>query len=172
MNPNTAACGPRSVRAGGGSRRNALVFAALAPLLVACSGGSASGDKGDANSDDAGDPGAPTYAPTFTAIYNEILVPSCALSFCHDGPINPMPLLGQASSYMQIVNAQANGPLCGNMGLTRVVPGNPDMSLLYLKVEQPVPVCGNPMPGSGKGSLDARQLAQIKSWIMMGAKND
>ena len=157
----------RPCRRGGAAKRPR--FRALGSPAHGLLGQQQQGDPG--SSDDAGD-GAPTYAPTFTAIYNEILVGSCALSFCHDGPINPMPLLDPASSYTQIVNAQANGPLCGNMGLIRVVPGNPDMSLLYLKVEQPVPVCGNPMPGSGKGSLTAQQIAQIKSWIMMGAKND
>lgn len=169
MNTITATRGPRSVRAGGEVRRNALVFALFAPLLVACSGTSGGGAK---NNEDAGDPGAPTYAPTFTAIYGEILVKSCRLSFCHDGNINPMPLIDQASAYKQIVNAAASGPLCGNMGLIRVVPGNPTMSLLYEKVVQPVPVCGNPMPGMGVGALTAAQIAQIKSWIMMGAKND
>jgi hypothetical protein len=168
MNTIPATRGPRSVRAGGEVRRNALVFALLAPLLGACS----STGGGAKNNEDAGDPSADTYGPTFTAIYGEVLVKSCRLSFCHDGNINPMPLIDQASSYKQIVNVAASGPLCGNMGLVRVVPGDPTMSLFYQKVVQPVPVCGNPMPGMAVGALTARKIAQIESWIMMGAKND
>lgn len=173
MNPNTAACGPRGVRAGSSaSRRKALLFAVLASVLALVLG-ACSASSGSAKDEDAGDGTGRTYAPTFTAVYNEILQGSCAVPFCHLGSVNPMPLPDQASSYKELVNTAASGPYCGGMGI-RVVPSNPAMSILYQKIEQPVPanLCGLPMPGSGRPSLDAKDIAQIKQWIMLGAKND
>ena len=172
MNPNPAAGGRfrrRRVRAGGTGRRKALVFALFAPLLAACSGGSNSAKE------DAGtDPSALTYDPTFTAVYNEILQGSCAVAFCHIGVVTPMALPDQATAYKALVNVPAatanSGGSCQGKGM-RVLPGNPDMSLLYEKLVQPVP-CGLPMPGSGHAPLEARQIDQIKQWITLGAKND
>jgi hypothetical protein len=130
---------------------------------VACSGGD--GAKGSADS------GAEAGAATFGAIYNDILQGSCALSFCHLGSLTPMPLPDQATAYMQLVNVPASGANCSGMGI-RVVPGHPETSLLYDKIASRTPTCGAPMPGSGKPALLASDIARIKEWITMGAKND
>jgi hypothetical protein len=164
----------------GAGPRKALLFALLAPLLLAALPACSSSSSGNKGSEDAGDQGSGlTYAPTFKAVYGEILQPTCAVAFCHQGPINPMPLVDQATAYMQTVNADANGPYCSGMG-KRVVPGDPGASLLVAKIDWPeggIPICGAPMPGPGRGTqggdrLDPKQIAQIKSWITMGAKND
>jgi hypothetical protein len=58
----------------------------------------------------------------------------------------------------------------GAMGLKRVVPGNPDMSLLVQKVEG-TQMCGTIMPPNPP-PLTAAQKMQIRTWIMNGAMND
>ena len=144
----------------------------LVIALPACSGGS-SGNKG---AEDAGDQGSGlTYAPTFNAVYNEVLQSNCAVAFCHIGSLNnSMALDDQATAYTSMVNVEAAGIYCMGMG-KRVAPGDPAASLLVNKVDPPdggIPLCGEPMPGSSRTPLDAKQIAQIKSWITMGAKND
>jgi len=56
--------------------------------------------------------------------------------------------------------------------LKRVDPGNPDASLLYLKITNPP--CGSKMPLSygTSGSLDPLQIAQIGAWIEAGAPDN
>jgi hypothetical protein len=144
--------------------------ASLGPLLLlvqACSGGgAASSDAGQ----DTG-VGGRTYAPKFSAVYDEILG-SCAQSFCHRGVGIAMDLSDQPTAYMQLVNAPASPNFnCAGMGI-RVVPMHPETSLMYLKLTQHPPPCGGSMPGVGKAPLTARDIQQIQQWIMMGAKND
>jgi hypothetical protein len=170
MNPNSGACGryPTGRVRASGARRNALVFAILASLLAILS--ACSSTSGGAKDEDAGDP----YAPTFTAIYNNILQGTCAQPFCHLGSTTPMAMPDQATAYKVLVNVASDpNSNCMNMGWTRVVPGDPAKSLLYEKIELPIPanICGLHMPRQGV-DLEAKQIAQIKQWIMLGAKND
>jgi hypothetical protein len=66
-------------------------------------------------------------------------------------------------SYGTTVNA-ASG--CGGI---RVVPGNPNTSVLYGKVIG-APACGGSMPPNG--SLNATDLATLLAWITQGALNN
>jgi hypothetical protein len=50
-----------------------------------------------------------------------------------------------------------------------VVPGEPDNSLMWLKLAVDAP-CGQQMPVGGQLSQKARD--RIRAWIEMGAKND
>jgi len=164
----------------------AAVVAAISPIAIVCCSGGAGGDAGvdaagdaraaeasggDARVDDssAGGDGAPTYAPTFSAIYDEILAQSCALAFCHAGA-DFLTITSKDQAYGVLVNAQAKGPQCASSGLKLVDPGHPETSLLYLKVTSPP--CGSKMPllyGDASGSLDPMQIDQIKTWIEAGA---
>jgi hypothetical protein len=140
----------------------------LGVAIQACSGTSESPSGGPV--EDAGTDGR-TYAPTLTAVYDEILSGSCAQPFCHLGAANPMQLSDQATAYQQLVNAPASGPYCAGMG-TRVVPGHPETSLMYLKLTKHPAPCGGSMPGTARPALGARDIQQIQQWIVMGAKND
>jgi hypothetical protein len=166
----------------------AAVVAAISPIAIVCCSGGAGGDAGvdaagdaraaeasggDARVDDSsvGGDGAPTYAPTFSAIYDEILAQSCALAFCHAGA-DFLTITSKDQAYGVLVNAQAKGPQCASSGLKLVDPGHPETSLLYLKVTSPP--CGSKMPllyGGASGSLDPLQIDQIKTWIEAGAPN-
>jgi hypothetical protein len=159
-----------------------MAVAALVPgaFTVACSGRWAeAGDSGNDAASDAGlarvSPGDEfllTYAPTYAAVYDEVLAQSCALAFCHAGQGDYLQITSKGQGYQALVNAPARGPQCTLTGLKRVVPGHPETSLLYLKITNPP--CGSKMPlsyGDG-GSLDPRQIDQIAQWIEAGALNN
>jgi hypothetical protein len=129
----------------------------------------------DASDDDASDDGGPaivhTYAPTFTAVYGEIISPVCAGLFCHGAAdTGNLSMVTQPAAYTSLVNVPAQGPNCADSGLLRVDPGAPDASLLYLKVTNPP--CGAEMPPGYEPYLDSRETAQISEWISLGAPND
>jgi hypothetical protein len=161
--------------------RAAVLAASLAAITSACSGGSA--EPGEGSADDAGiDSGNPyggadsvpgdeivhTYAPTYAAVWNEVLRPNCALIFCHAGSADYLQLSSEAIGYESLVDAAAEGPMCSKTGLLRVDPYHPDASLMYLKIT--TPPCGNKMPFlPGNPSLDPRDVAQIRQWISCGA---
>ncbi len=115
----------------------------------------------------SGDDGAPTYAPTYEAVYDEVLVPNCALPFCHAGSGDYLQLLTADVGYASLVLAPAQGPMCASTGLKRVDPGHPETSLLYLKITNPP--CGVKMPQVLGATLDPRQIDQIRRWIACGA---
>jgi len=118
--------------------------------------------------------------PKFSAIYEKVL-PSCGGPFCHTGSGGGNLVMDtQANAYKNLVGVAAMGmnlpnatnPMnCKDSGLTRVVAGDPEMSLLYSKVrlDKDVP-CGSRMPTGGM--LKQAQVDAIKAWIMAGAKDD
>jgi hypothetical protein len=164
-----------------------IVFVAL--LAQACGGNGSGSQAGNANrSNDASAPdGAPksgariagrSYAPTMTALYDEILSLHCAVSFCHIGATGSTPIMSNKDhTYQQLVGVPASGAKCGDAGLAgllRVDPGHPETSLLYLKVENPPPagLCGDPMPSGNSLPLEDPDIEQIRQWIAQGATNN
>lgn len=128
----------------------------------------------------AGGTGAPmpTFAPTFTAIFEEILtnssVGNCMAGFCHGGPPNAMVNAGLQIKYDDKPGAHANmvGVVSTSMmcaGTTIVVPGDPAASLLIQKLSA-TPPCGMRMPVGAP--LSDAHVQQITTWIMNGAPND
>lgn len=127
----------------------------------------------------------PTFvpgSPTFTAIFQEIILPNgCgAGAFCHGGTLGQANLLltDQATAHAQLVGIAAMGApapppgvSCTGMGLTRVVAGDPDASLLVKKLEG-TQTCGTPMPPPPAPLIDAMKQAQVRQWITNGALND
>ena len=119
-------------------------------------------------------------APTFTNVYKAILSKSCAEPQCHgsSGAGNLfMTNFIQAAS--QLVHIPANGQCaaadgglsttcgCKDSGKLRVVPGDPDASLLVEKLSGS-PGCGERMPPTGEPLSDELQEL-VKNWIRAGA---
>lgn len=82
--------------------------------------------------------------------------------------------LGSASAaYEQLVDVAAQGGPCASSGDIRVVPGDPDASLLMAKLENTPEMCGAPMPKPGANqefmSLSDAELAEVAAWIEAGA---
>jgi len=132
----------------------------------------------------------PTHTATpksFTLLYDTVLRPSCSNDYCHYSGVgvrySALDLSSRSYAYWSLVDQPAAGPGCSRMG-TRVVVGDPDHSLLYLKVSQTMPPCGARMPANPttlltKGTAefsgtplpdDQQQL--IVDWIANGAQDD
>jgi hypothetical protein len=85
---------------------------------------------------------------------------------CTDG--NFAMLSDQATTYKALVSAMSSEEsVCKDM--TRVTPGDPMKSLLYLKLSS-MQTCGMPMPPGTP--LSAEIVSMIRDWIMAGAKDD
>lgn len=122
----------------------------------------------------------PSFVPgsaTFSAIYSEIIVgKGCTGSpLCHAGPGGGLTLSQQQAAYDALVDVPAMGitlmePHCRDSGLKRVVPSDPDQSLIVMKIEGTQP-CGDPMPPNPP-LLDASEVMRVRQWIANGALND
>jgi len=123
---------------------------------------------------------------SFTLLYETVLRPSCSSAYCHYSGVgvrfSALDLSSRSYAYWSLVDQPAAGPGCSRMG-TRVIPGDPEHSLLYLKVLPTVP-CGARMPAnvttmlttgtsefSGTALPDDQQQL-IADWIANGAKDD
>ncbi|MET0391101.1 MAG: PQQ-binding-like beta-propeller repeat protein [Polyangiales bacterium] len=116
-------------------------------------------------------------ADSFTGVYENVFVASCAAGgLCHGGEAGGLPMTDRDSTYKALVGVKAkgmntggDGDNCVDSGLTRVVAGEPDESLLVQKMEGTHP-CGLVMPPGGKLSDD--EIGAVRSWVEKGAKDD
>jgi hypothetical protein len=125
-------------------------------LLAGC------GDKGgeDSGQDDA-------VNPTFSAVYDDVLVPSCAYSTCHLGAGNAGLGWDDAQgAYEALVSVPSTQ--VGTMD--RVSPGAPDDSYLVWKLEEADGIVDDVMPPSVP--LTSDKLDLVRDWINAGALND
>ena len=114
--------------------------------------------------------GAPQ--PTFTWFFDNVL-PSCGGPVCHSGPAGGNLVFDtKDNAFAQLMMpgmAMNTGPStsmmdCSDTGLTRVVPNDPDASLLYAKLRTDMdPPCGNRMPPGS--TLCADVLEALRMWI-------
>lgn len=116
---------------------------------------------------DAG-PGTDATAPTFTRVFT-MLRQGCRS--CHvPGAAFSLDLSTQQLAYEELVGGPNQGAAefitCANQGLYRVIPYNPDQSLLVQKLEA-THSCGDRMPPGG--SLSAVNIALVRAWIEAGA---
>jgi hypothetical protein len=121
-----------------------------------------------------------SFDPDFPSIYERILAPRCASATgCHGAEPRgvDLDLSSEAMARLSLVGVPASmradlGASCGASGLTRVVPGDPDASLLVLKLggepDNPSAGCGDRMP-SGASGLSPAAIAAIRQWITDGA---
>jgi hypothetical protein len=146
---------------------------------AASDGGDAALDAGDAASDggdaasDGGDAGDGAAVVTFTTIYTGVMSTRCAIPGCHvpPTPTGALDLSTQALAFQNLVGVDAMGPACGITDFVRVVPGDAEMSLLFLKVSETPPPCGARMPLTG-APLSAEEQALVAAWINAGAQNN
>ena len=124
---------------------------------------------------------------SFTKVYAEIIQPTCSNDFCHYNGVgirfSALDMSSQVRAYWSLVGQPCNGASCFQIG-TRVVPGQPDTSIMYLKVSEPTPPCGSQMPADPQTllttgtavfsgtALTADQLQLLHDWIQEGAQNN
>jgi hypothetical protein len=97
---------------------------------------------------------------------------SCSSNFCHGVGAAGLTISKNDPNYTaqtlhdQLVGvvSPANQSLCTGFGLKRVEPGDPDRSLLMMKL-RPGPPCGNHMPMGGAPSLSDADLKVVSDWI-------
>lgn len=120
-------------------------------------------------SDPAGDVLGPgTIQPTLSSIQDNVFTTTCALSGCHAPPAPQQNLnlsAGQAFSHLVGV-ASAEQP-----ARSRVAPGDPLESYMFMKVTGDARIAGDPMPLGGT-PLSAEQIQAIRGWIEAGAADD
>jgi hypothetical protein len=129
-------------------------------------------------SSDGGDTPPAPEEPTFTNVVKDVITDrNCGGPLCHSLTVGGFQLGTKSALYSALVNQPASGPKCGH-GLdgggpspyVRVVPGNPDESLLYMKLKRIQP-CGDSMPNSST-QLSPDKIGLVHDWIADGAKND
>lgn len=145
--------------------------AGAAATATTGAGGASAGMSGS-----SGSTSTSSSEPTFTNVYNALFavagIGGCY--GCHGGLANPAlngnfaMLSDQATTYKALVSAMSSeASVCKDM--TRVTPGDPMKSLLYLKLSGMQP-CGMPMPPGTP--LSAEIVGMIKDWITAGAMDD
>jgi cytochrome c5 len=111
------------------------------------------------------DDGAVTWSNIFT-----FELRSCQVSTCHGSGLAGVVMTNKDAAWDSLVNKPAAPDrMCAQLGKQRVVPGKPDESLMYLKLDVNAP-CGQQMPPGGQLSQKARD--RVKAWIEMGAEKD
>lgn len=109
-------------------------------------------------------------APTWASIHADFLAVVCA--GCHGGdsptgaPIAELDLSDADAAYAALAGIAARGPDCRGRGLVRLVPGDPDASLLHAKLTANPP-CGGTMPHAR--GVSPAVLAAVRTWIQAGA---
>jgi len=130
-------------------------------------------------------------AVSFTNVYTEIIQQKCSNDYCHAAGASQktggdaLDMSSQVVAYWSLVDQFCAGPPCLGSGYRRVAPGDPSSSMLYLKVSESNPGCGNQMPAdlsyflvnpgesrfSGTALSDPDQTL-IYNWIKEGAQNN
>jgi hypothetical protein len=137
--------------------------------------------------------GASPSANSFTEVYTKTIQPSCTNDFCHyngvDIRFSALDLSSKVRAYWSLVGLPCMGPNCQQTGM-RVLPGQPEASVMYLKLLDQMPVgkarCGTQMPAdttnyftngtsdltfSGPPLLD-EEKQRIRKWIQDGAQDN
>ena len=110
----------------------------------------------------------------FSEIRGTTFKNSCNFSSCHDSKAKAGGLDLQTDAHGSLVGVDPVIAAAKAKGLKRVVAGDEQKSLLYLKLVLPGmsdPDLGKRMPDTGQ-TLDAASIEQIKRWIKRGAPND
>ncbi len=133
---------------------------ALAGLVAGCS-------------DEPSGAGGGVSSASFARIDEEILKPRCTFA-CHSGGEFAAGGLDlEVEPRAALVEQNATAAVCVGGG-QRVVPFEPEASLLYLKVaaklEGEAAPCGDTMPpGASEPALPEEQVELIREWIEAGA---
>jgi hypothetical protein len=148
------------------------------PALIGCVLATACSDSGPAPNSERPDPPdgmidatSPTFEPTFSAVYTEVIgAHNCLLGLCHgEGAAGGGLSLFPKRSAHESLLAESRGFECRGLAMPIVDAGHPERSLLWHKL-QPDPPCGLSMPPDR--NLDARHVEQVHEWIARGAPDD
>jgi hypothetical protein len=118
---------------------------------------------------------AVTVEPKLSSIQEKLFTPSCSLASCHSREAHNAELvLEPADAYASLINADPDNPAARADGLKRVVAGDPERSLLYIKIRPGLVAAhgaeyGEPMPVGSEDGADADAVEAVRQWIADGA---
>ena len=114
---------------------------------------------------------------SFSALHNNIFLPTCANSGCHDGNFEP-DFRTIESSYNTLIYQPIIKNDSNNTYEYRVLPGNSEMSIMYQRLLVDIDGKSGKMPLSAEYDLEhiwhndkEEYIENIKSWIDSGAKD-
>jgi hypothetical protein len=149
--------------------RPALLAVPLVTVfLITCTGDGGSG------SPSASSPSAPVAPTSFNRLQSQVLGPSCAFSSCHAPNSSASTLvLSGPDVYAKLVGATPADPIARTDRLQLVMPGKPDSSLLWHKLNGFIAGhhahdYGAAMPSAAL-PLSVEQLDFVRQWIERGA---
>lgn len=158
-----------------------MIPRALAALALALAGCTSIDESPFPDVPDAAPPiDAVPLGPTLSSLWPNVLAPRCAIP-CHSG--GPLAAAGgldlgadAVTARARLVDQASTSARCAGMALVRVVPGDPEASLLFAKVAaktEATAVCGDPMPqGSARPALSTEEVEAIRQWIEDGAAGE
>jgi len=119
------------------------------------------------------DPEATGFAPVYSTVISKRCLPCHAPGDAGPGlSYGKLDMSTEQAAYSNLVGIKAAGIFCVPSGLTRVVPGNAQASLLFMKVDSPLTLtsvpCGDTMPNDGTNLMQA-DVTLIQTWIDDGA---
>jgi hypothetical protein len=125
-------------------------------------------ESGDGDGDPTGD--GDGDGDEFAAVYDILMMQGCTAGYCHGGGQGGLLMTDAATSYANLVGVDATMPVCGLT--TRVVPGDPDSSIMWMKA-RPIAMdmgmpCAEKMPQGSMGLSDA-DAQVVYDWIAGGA---
>jgi hypothetical protein len=135
--------------------------------------GDGDGDSGDGDGDSGDGDGDPTEGiAEFAPVHELFVAQGCTAGYCHGANAAGLMMTDAATSYANIVDVPATMGVCD---LTqRVVPGDPEQSILWMRVRPAALDGGMPcavkMPNDGTDNGLSEADAQIVyDWIANGA---
>lgn len=133
--------------------------------------GGSSGDATTTGTSTGGSTGTGGAAPSFTEVYESILVPQgCTAGYCHGGMAAGLLMTDEATAYANLVEIAATLPVCGLS--VRVIPGLPEESVMWRRVRPSAldmgDMCAGKMPEGSMG-LDDPASQLVYDWIAGGA---
>lgn len=91
---------------------------------------------------------------------------ACRTAFCHGAGIGELDFTTPQQLHASMVGVPASGEGCKELtSMPRVQPGDPDRSLLMIKL-LPGPPCGKIMPPAAVQALREQDLAAVREWIL------
>jgi hypothetical protein len=89
---------------------------------------------------------------------------ACRSAFCHGAGTGELDFSTPEQLHASMVGVRASGEGCRDLPLPRVQPGDPEHSLLMLKL-RPGPPCGKIMPPAAIQALSDTDIRAVSDWI-------
>jgi hypothetical protein len=108
--------------------------------------------------------GASARCDGVEAIFDIFERAACRSAFCHGAGTGELDFSTPEQLHASLIGVRASGDGCKELSLPRVQPGDPEHSLLLIKL-RPGPPCGKIMPPAAISALSPEEIQQVEDWI-------